>query len=94
MFDGRLMRHSDGTVTLAGIDMGGRGKILAENDETIVIKWPKSTHWSSVLSPREYVSSFISVYSRVEKKAGHRSEKIERLKGLIEWDVTRKRKEE
>ena len=94
MLDGTLRRHKNGTVEFPGIDHGGPGKILAENDDYVVIKWPKSTYRGGVPNPRIYNPPSISVYARTVKRAGHRKEKIESMKGLIGWDVTRPKKKE
>lgn len=42
-----VTRYEDNknTVSYAGLDMGGRGTIIKENEDTLVIKWPGGSHW-------------------------------------------------
>lgn len=94
MLGGTLKRHTDGTVTFPGIDHGGPGKILAENEKIVAIKWPKGTVWCGIGMDPSYFSPHICVYARTVKRSGHKNPPIENMKALIEWDVTRKKKKE
>jgi hypothetical protein len=70
MFGGFLRRHDDGVV-ISGIDHGGKGTILAEDKEYIVIKWPSHTYWSGVyLKVREEEVKFLILWENKRKKQG------------------------
>jgi len=38
-------RDEEGRVTYAGVDKGGGGTVVAENDQLLVVKWPAGKHW-------------------------------------------------
>lgn len=81
----RMSHHTSGGVYIAGRDMGGRGDIVAENDEYIVVKWAAGEHWAGI-GLYEYHSPSIVVYKKVEPGSVLPCS----VKRMIEWDVTRK----
>lgn len=52
---------SDGLV-ISGIDHGGVGKILSENNEYVAVKWPAHTYWSGIGVPRSYALPEVEIF--------------------------------
>ena len=48
----RIDRFPNKKVTYPGVDRGGFGAIIAENDHIVVIKWPGGKHWVGRGIPR------------------------------------------
>lgn len=91
-----MVVDDEGNVSFIGIDMGGKGKIIAENRKAVVVKFPGGTHWGSVLNPRVYHSPCIYVLQKEEEgmigdvkpnKQGNR--RIRLAAEIIYWDVVR-----
>ena len=55
-------------VTLHGVNMGGRGFVLARNEDYIVVKWPAGKHWSGNYQPWAYHSPHTEVYRIIEDR--------------------------
>ena len=57
----QLRRVETNQVIEPGVDRGGNGIIIAENESVIVIKWPGSSYWACLLytspSPRDRTRS-------------------------------------
>jgi predicted homoserine dehydrogenase-like protein len=74
-----------GGVWIVGVDMGGRGDIVAETSTHIVIKWAAGEHWAGI-GEYAYHSPSIVVYEKENEgdvlPCG--------VKRIIEWDVTRR----
>jgi hypothetical protein len=93
---GTLRKRGGGTlmvgdkVTMAGVDHGGDGEVVALNLESIVVKWPGHMGWGGNYMPREYVSPRLAVYTCNLLKLPVSGGVVE-VKGLVEWDVSRKK---
>ena len=84
-----LNHRGTGKVKISGIDMGGLGEILAQNENAIAIKWPAGTHWVGNHMPREYHSPEIAIYAIIgSSKEGWLQVETSRI---IDWEVTRKK---
>ena len=88
-----FIRRKDKGVLLAGVDHGGYGKILKENHDYVVIKWPAHMAWSGI-SERSYVPAHTVVYNKEMKQSSlsDRTEYSVYCEALIEWDNTRKKR--
>jgi hypothetical protein len=53
----------DGAVRFPGVDMGGSGKVLAQNKSIIVVKWPGHMGWFCI-GGRKYYSPETAVYAK------------------------------
>ena len=40
-----ITRNPEGKVKYSGVDRGGFGTVVAENDQILVIKWLGGNHW-------------------------------------------------
>ena len=40
-----VTRDDAGQIRCSGVDKGGAGIVLAENDEVLVVQWPAGKHW-------------------------------------------------
>lgn len=49
-------------VKQSGVDHGGYGQVVKENDDYIVVKWPSHSYWSGRGFPRGYASPQTTVY--------------------------------
>lgn len=76
MDDFYTLKRTEKGVCFLGIDMGGYGKILAENMLYIIIKWPGHQSWSGRGETKYYPTS-TAVYAFIEDN---------KVKKLIEWD--------
>ena len=76
-----LTRHLDGTVEYHGVDKGGHGEVMAENERVLVIKWRSGSHWVGRGIPRAYHSPSTDVLRKDEDG---------RFTLLISWDDRRK----
>jgi len=90
MMGGWLRRHEDETVTIAGIDHGGAGTVLAENKDYITIKWPAHNAWAGI-GITAYHPAVTAVYRKVYRKTGEDADT--HLEYAIEWENTRKKKQ-
>ena len=74
----------DGTAKQFGIDHGETRtrpiRVLAKNEQLVVMKMPSSMCWSGIMMPRTYHPSRMVVY-RVTSKKGDKY----LLETLIEW---------
>lgn len=61
--EGRLVIEDDGAVRLRGVDMGGLGKVLAQNKGVIVVKWPANMGWFG-RGERKYYPPETVVYAK------------------------------
>jgi hypothetical protein len=61
--EGRLVMGDDGAVRFPGVDMGGLGKVLAQNNGVIVVKWPANMGWYCRGS-RKYYSPRTAAYAK------------------------------
>ena len=43
-----INRDQDGNITYGGVDKGGLGTLVAENDHVLVVKWPAGKHWAGL----------------------------------------------
>lgn len=73
-------------VEMIGVDYGGYGKVIAQNPNAIVIKWPRGTHWAGVGMEREYHPAQTAVYRVIKHKEKGRIQ----VEALISWENTRK----
>jgi len=73
-----------GVVTMLGVDHGGAGKVVAENDRFIVIKWPAHKYWSGIGE-----TSYASPETVVYKKHHHDGEQKIYAEAIIEWSHKR-----
>ena len=81
----------EGGVKINGYDQGGVGKILAENETHIVVKWPAHTYWY-VRGGRAYASPVVVVYRKsmaVPPLGNPRREAYEWFEGVIEYGTGR-----
>jgi len=77
-----IHRSADGKVKYPGVDRGGFGDVVAENDQVLVIKWPGGSHWVGK-GIRGYHSPSTDVL---------RKDQDGRVTLLITWDSDRKRR--
>jgi len=40
-----LTRNPEGEVKYSGVDRGGFGILVTENEHVLVVKWPGGSHW-------------------------------------------------
>ena len=66
------------------------GKILAKNQNSVVVKWPSRSVSINMLGHRQYVPARTVVYSINETRENGELE----VTPLIEWDNTRSKKQE
>jgi len=81
--DGRIT-IADGKAKMHGVDHGGLGIVLAQNRETLVIKWPGHYGWADQLNPRVWYSPTIAVY---HVKAAGDGDLLAKM--IIEWEAGR-----
>jgi len=86
MIGGR-MTITDGKARMPGIDHGGLGTVLAQNDDVVAVKWPGHYYWGDQLNPRKWASPVVVVYRIVDLYLNSGDLKVD---GLIEWKVGRK----
>jgi len=80
MYNGYLKRDGD-NATIGGLDMGTVGQILAENEDTIVLKFKGCMHWSG-RGERSYYPGTVVVLKK---------EKDDKVTEIIHWDIGRKK---
>jgi hypothetical protein len=76
-----ITRYPEGKVKYPGVDKGGFGTVVAENDQILVIKWLGGSHWVGK-GIRGYHSPMTEVL---------RKDQEGRCTLLISWDNDRKR---
>lgn len=79
----KIIRQSDGSISFSGCDMGGRGSLVAENKEVVVVKFASGKHFAG-RGCQNYHSP--SIYVLRKDKDGW-------AYPLIKWDVTRNKKQ-
>jgi hypothetical protein len=72
-----------GRAKYAGVDRGGFGTVIAENDRALVIRWPGGTHW---------VGRGIRSYHPASTDVLHK-EQDGKYSLLISWDTGRSDKQ-
>jgi hypothetical protein len=77
-----VKRFPEGKVKYPGVDQGGFGTIIAENEHVLVIKWPGGKHWAGRGMPSGYHSPCTDVL---------RKDQDGRFTLLISWDSVRKK---
>jgi len=40
-----INRNDAGQIRYSGVDKGGAGTVLAENDDVLIVEWPAAKHW-------------------------------------------------
>lgn len=80
----RLTIFNSACVREHGVDMGGDGKVFAQNDEYLVIKYPSHTY-SVGYGDREYASPQTVVY-KILSDEGLGTYEVERA---IDWENKR-----
>ena len=96
----RYWMYTDDThATLFHTDMGGKGTIIAREDEHIVVKWPRGTTWNGNYQDRAYRPAKTVVYRIIDDRddmnthPGPNTKHSFRVEECIEWDNTRKKAE-
>lgn len=84
--EGRLVIEDDGSVRFPGVDMGGLGKVLAQNKDFIAVKWPGHMGWFC-RGGRKYYSPETVVYAKDNGISDTEWEVTE----LIAWGPKKKR---
>jgi len=97
MFRGRLIDgHQKGKKRISGVDFGGEAEVIAENENTIVLKFPAHTFnpGSRHSGLKSYSSPQIIVFKKEESIAVDEKEvpKAIWVECIISWDVTRAKK--
>jgi hypothetical protein len=61
-----LSRTETGAIRYNGVEKGGAGTVLAENDEVLVVEWPCGKHWVGRGMQSAYHSASIDVLRKDE----------------------------
>ena len=85
----RLIVREDGVVQVVGVDHETRDiKVVARNNDYIVIKIAGRSCWSGNYTPREYHPPQIEVFQIIKENG-----EVLDVEPLIEWDCGRKKVE-
>ncbi len=82
-----LVKRGPHFVTQPGVDYGGPGEIIAQNQQAIVVKWPRGKHWTANGAPYAYHPATTIVYTTLQRLDDAVTLQVE---PLIQWDNTRR----
>ena len=80
-----ITRNPEGKVNYHGVDRGGFGTVVAENDKVLVVKWPAGKHWVARGRPPQYHSPSTEVLRKDEDGM---------FTLLVSWSTDRRKREQ
>ena len=79
----------DGIAGIIGIDNGGDGQVIAENKDSIVVKWPGHKYWVGHNMDWEYAPVRTQVFAKVSEKTHGLLRRIA-VEPIIDWQNRKK----
>ncbi len=77
-----VYRNNAGEITYNGVDKGGPGIVLAENENLLVVEWPTGKHWFGRGIQPSYHPASVDVLVKDQDHDG-------RFTLLISWEKRR-----
>jgi hypothetical protein len=80
--------HQNFKFEVLGIDYGGLGTVLAENEDYIAVKFPAGRHWSGI-GTTSYHHPKVIIFEKVGNKKLLFIGWVNDYRGIIQWDVVK-----